>query len=109
MSDERAMTHHVLFWLRQPGSEVDRRSLIEGLNAQRSIAVLRTCKIGAPAPTFKRDVVDNSYDVSALLTFKTVADHDLYQAHPQHQRFVDTCAHLWSKVLVLDVVHEPDV
>lgn len=98
------MTHHVFFWLKTPGSKPDRDALIAGLNTLRGIEIIQQLHIGVPASTEKRDVVDNSYDVSELMFFKSVADQKLYQDHPLHLKFVKDCSHLWSKVVVYDSV-----
>lgn len=98
------MIHHVFFWLKNPGSKPDRDALIAGLNTLRGIEVIQQLHIGVPASTEKRDVVDNSYDVSELMFFKSIADQKLYQDHPLHLKFVKDCSHLWSKVVVYDSV-----
>ena len=86
------------------GRPIDRAQLIAGLESLKSIGVIRSLHIGVPASTEKRDVVDNSYDVSELMTFDTVADQKAYQDHPLHQAFVAKCEHLWSKVVVYDTI-----
>ena len=98
------MIHHVFFWLKNPGSKPDRDALIAGLNTLRGIEVIQQLHIGVPASTEKRDVVDNSYDVSELMFFKSIADQKLYQDHPLHLKFVKDCSHLWVKVVVYDSV-----
>jgi hypothetical protein len=101
---DATLVHHVFFWLKNPGSAEDRAQLIAGLKTLDKIGVIRSMHIGVPAPTEKRDVVDNSYDVSELMTFDTAADQKAYQDHPLHLAFVVKCEHLWSKVVVYDVV-----
>ncbi len=98
------IVHHVFFWLADPGSQADRDSLIAGLRTLRDIPVIRDFKIGLAAPTEQRDVVDASFNVSELMEFDSVADQKLYQDHPIHLEFVDKCQHLWSKVIVYDMV-----
>ena len=99
-----SMIHHVFFWLNNPGSKADRDQLIAGLNTLRAIEVVQQLHIGVPASTEKRDVVDNSYDVSELMFFAGVEDQKRYQDHPLHLQFVKDCAHLWRKVVVYDAV-----
>ncbi|CAN7599231.1 Dabb family protein [Caulobacter sp. LjRoot300] len=98
------MIHHVLFWLNNPGSKADRDRLIAGLNTLRAIEVVQQLHIGVPASSEKRDVVDNSYDVSELMFFASVEDQKRYQDHPLHLQFVKDCAHLWRKVVVYDAI-----
>ena len=98
------LIHHVFFWLKNPGSAEDRAQLIAGLRNLQQIDTIRSLHIGVPASTEKRDVVDNSYDVSELMVFDTAADQKAYQDHPIHQAFVAHHEHLWSKVVVYDVI-----
>lgn len=96
--------HHVFFWLKNAGSRADRDRLISGLRTLKTIDVVRQLHIGVPASTEKRDVVDNSYDVSELMIFDSVEDQARYQTHPVHLAFVKTCEHLWEKVVVYDTL-----
>lgn len=98
------MIHHVFFWLNNPGSKADRDQLIAGLNTLRAIEVVQQLHIGVPASTEKREVVDNSYDVSELMFFASVEDQKRYQDHPLHLQFVKDSAHLWRKVVVYDAI-----
>ncbi len=97
-----SLMHKVFFWLKNPDSTEDRDKLIAGLKTLADIETVRGIHIGVPASTEKREVVDNSYQVSELLMFDDVAGQDAYQAHPIHKKFVDDCSHLWSKVVVYD-------
>ena len=94
--------HQVFFWLKTPGAKADRDKLIAGLKALKAIDVIQQLHVGVPASTEKREVIDNSYDVSELMVFKSVEDQNRYQTHPLHQKFVADCGHLWSKVVVYD-------
>jgi hypothetical protein len=98
------LIHHVFFWLKNPGSKADRGQLIAGLNTLKAVEVIQQIHIGVPASTEKRDVVDNSYDVSELMVFKSVEDQKRYQDHPLHLQFVKDCSHLWRKVVVYDSI-----
>lgn len=98
------VVHHVFFWLKNPGSEADRKTLIEGLKTLSGIREVKKLLIGTPASTEKRDVVDNSYDVSELMYFDSVKDQDAYQIHPIHKAFVEKYSHLWEKVVVYDML-----
>ena len=98
------MIHHVLFWLKRPGSAADREQLIAGLRTLAEIPVVRSLDIGVPASTAQRGVVDGSFDVSELMVFDSVADEKIYQDHPIHRAFVAQCEHLWERVQVYDVL-----
>lgn len=95
--------HHVFFWLKNPGSAEDKQKLIAGLQSLESIDVIKKMHIGVPASTETRPVVDNSFDVSEIMFFDSEADQKIYQDHALHQHFVNTCSHLWQKVIVYDV------
>jgi len=96
------LIHKVFFWLKNPDSEADRAQLIAGIKALSAIETIRAIHVGVPASTEKRDVVDNSYQVSEMLCFDDVEGQNAYQVHPLHQKFVDENSHLWSKVVVYD-------
>jgi hypothetical protein len=98
----RQLVHHVFFWLKNPDSKEDLNKLLEGIHSLRKINSLRICKVGTPAGTEQRDVVDRSYQVSLLTIFDDVKGHDAYQVDPVHTAFVKNYAHLWSKVVVYD-------
>lgn len=97
------LVHHVFFWLKRPGNAKDRDQLIAGLHTLKAIPVIRDLQVGIPANTEKRDVVDNSFDVSELIVFDDAADQKIYQDHPIHQAFVEKAGYLWQKVLVYDM------
>jgi hypothetical protein len=98
------LVHHVFFWLKNPDSKEDLAALIAGLQTLSAIPTLRGVHLGVPASTEKRAVVDNSYSVSELFFFDDVAGQDAYQVHPLHTKFVESCSHLWSKVVVYDAI-----
>ncbi len=98
--------HHVFFWLKRPGNAEDRALLIEGLRTLRAIPQVKTLLIGGPASTVKRDVVDNSFDLSEMMFFDSAADQDAYQVHPVHAAFVEKYGHLMGRVVVYDMIVE---
>lgn len=96
--------HHVYFWLNNPESEVDKATLLDGLQKLSKVPTIREVHIGAPAST-NRDVIDGSYAFSWLCVFSTPEDQEIYQTHPIHLKFIDQCKHTWSKVVVYDSVN----
>ena len=69
------------------------------------ITSIRDIHIGIPAATEERDVIESSYDVSLLVTFNNIADHDHYQVDPLHDIFrEDYAGPLCKRVMVLDSV-----
>lgn len=95
--------HHVYFWLHNPGSEADKKMLIEGLQNLSKVSTIKSFNIGIPAGT-RRDVIDSSYSVSWLLFFNNGTEQESYQSDPIHLKFVQECKHLWNKVVVYDTV-----
>jgi hypothetical protein len=100
----KQIVHHVFFWLKNPASKADADKLIAGLQTLRAIPEIRELRIGVPAATEQRSVVDGSYQVSELMVFDTVEDQRRYQEHPIHKAFVAACEGLWERVVVYDSV-----
>jgi hypothetical protein len=97
------LIHTVFFWLRQDLTPAERATFAAELRRLTQIAYLARCYAGQPAALEKRPVVDNSYDFGLHVEFKTLADHDFYQAKcPEHARFLSTCKSLWTRVVVYD-------
>jgi hypothetical protein len=103
-ASDRKIVHQVFFWLKNPGSQADRDKLIAGLKTLRAIPQIRELRIGVPAPTEQRSVVDSSFAVSELMVFDSVEDQRRYQEHPIHLKFVEACSGLWERVVVYDSV-----
>ena len=100
--NKKLLAHHVFFWLKNPDSKEDLRTLIDGLKTLAKIPSVRGLHIGTPASTEQRNVVDASYSASELIFFDDVAGQDAYQVHPIHEKFVENCSRLWKKVVVYD-------
>lgn len=103
MSLQNIFIHHVFFWLKNAGSQEDRAQLVEGLKKLSSVKTIRQFHIGQPAGT-SRGVIENTYAVSWFVQFDNAADEASYQVDPIHLKFVETCSHLWNKVVVYDSV-----
>lgn len=103
-NNKKPVMHQVFFWLKNPGSKEDTQKLIAGLETLRGIDLIKQLHIGVPARTVKRDVVDNSYQVSELMFFEDVESQDIYQTHPIHKKFVEDYSDLWTRVVVYDSV-----
>lgn len=98
------MIHHVFFWLKSPDSKADLEKLLEGVKTLSRIETIREIRIGVPAPTPKREVIDDTYSVSLFTTFDDVAGQNVYHHHPIHQDFIKNYSHLWNRVLVYDSI-----
>lgn len=101
--EKMKIIHHVFFWLKNPDSKEDLEKLLAGLRSLKKIKTVRQLHIGVPASTEKRDVVENSYQVSELMFFDDLAGQAAYQDDPIHKKFIADCSNLWSKVVVYDV------
>tara|TARA_B100001996_G_scaffold213786_1_gene164192 strand:- start:2352 stop:2684 length:333 start_codon:yes stop_codon:yes gene_type:complete len=94
--------HVVFFWLKNSKNEKDRLKLeIELKNFIQANNQVRSSHIGAPANT-KRTVVDNSYDLSLIVTFNSKEEQEIYQNDPTHIEFIDRASELWDRVQVYD-------
>ena len=101
MELKNTFIHHVYFWLKHPESKEDLQKLVEGLEGLATVEEIKIYHIGVPAPT-DREVIDNTYSISWLNIFETSEDHDAYQIHPKHLKFISDCSSLWGKVKVYD-------
>ena len=95
--------HHVLFYLPASATEADRAALLAGLRALRDIPSIQWAHLGTPAAT-NRAVIERTYTYSWLCLFQSAADEELYQRHPLHDAFRETCARYWEKVVIYDAV-----
>jgi hypothetical protein len=95
--------HVVFFWLINDTEEVSRKFEQEVRQYTSQIDVIRTIHIGTPADT-DRDVIDNTWSYSLILTFDSKKDQDIYQDHQAHLTFIENASSLWDKVLVYDSI-----
>ena len=95
--------HHVLFWLHENLAEDDVFKFEAAMHTLLQIEHVHTGYISKPTGTNKEEI-ERSYTYAVLLLFNSKAEHALYQPHPVHRKFIDECAHLWSKVLIFDSV-----
>lgn len=101
---DKNFTHVVYFYLKNPDSAEDRKAFETSLKKfMDKTQYAKTKFIGVPAGT-PRDVVDNSYTYSLILTFPSKEIQDKYQTEPAHSVFIDESSHLWKKVQVYDSV-----
>lgn len=95
--------HVVFFWLIDASEEVNKKFEHELRKFIAQVDVIRTSHIGKPAPT-DRDVIDNTWSYSLILSFDSKKEQDLYQEHQAHLTFIDNASSLWKKVLVYDSI-----
>ena len=57
---------------------------------------------GTLAADMNRDVNDRDFDVALHIVFRSKADHDRYQVHEKHKKFIDENRPSWVRVRVFD-------
>jgi len=100
---EGGFFHVVYFWLVDDSVEVKEKFLKELNCFVNDVDEIKKVHIGPPADT-DRDVIDNTYSFNLLLTFDSKKEHDIYQEHPAHKKFIENASSLWEKVLVYDSI-----
>lgn len=105
---KEVFVHAVYFWMKAPDNALQMKAFREGMiqfvkDCKKAKLFIREPHIGIPAQT-PREVVDNSYHFSLVVTFKDKEGHDAYQVHPIHKKFVEKTKDLWSKVQIYDSI-----
>ena len=95
--------HVVFFWLINDSQEVSKKFEHELRQFIEHVDEIKTSHIGTPADT-DRDVIDNTWSYSMVLSFDSKKEHDIYQDHQLHKQFIENASSLWEKVLVYDSV-----
>jgi hypothetical protein len=95
-------SHQVFFYLNKDLSNSALLEFEEGLEMLINIPLVLNGYYGKPANT-NRAVVDNTYSYGLVLIFKDTDQHNLYQADPIHQIFLDKNASKWTRVQVFDL------
>ncbi len=93
--------HQVYFWLKNPNNTEARKRFEAGLKLMDTIPQIRESHTGIP-PEAKRAVVDGSFTYSYLVIFDNKEDHDIYQKHEIHLKFIEDNSEFWEKVQVFD-------
>lgn len=98
------MEHHVYFWLKdEHRNDSDRAAFEGGLRNLFEIPGAERGTAARPADVPDRPVTDKTWDYALSIPFASVAAHDHYQQHADHDRFVETFSQLWAKVEVRDL------
>lgn len=100
---EGGFFHIVFFWLINDSPEVEQQFLKELKSFIGQVEEIKKVHIGPPADT-DRDVIDNTYSFNLTVTFDSKKEHDIYQEHEAHLKFIENASSLWTKVLVYDSV-----
>ena len=96
------LIHNVYFWMKDEVTVEQEALFADELAKLLSIDLIARAERGKPAATEARPVTDHSFHTHIALLFASQADHDAYQDHPDHHRFVERCADLWAEVKVYD-------
>ena len=94
--------HNVYFWLDPALTDEQKSSFEDGLRALFRIDVVAAGSFGKAAATPERPVTHNSFDYALVLEFDSVAQHDAYQVHPEHEVFVKGFSQWFREVRVFD-------
>jgi hypothetical protein len=57
---------------------------------------------GVLCDSLNRPVNDRDFDVGLHIVFASMPDHDRYQDHPRHTKFIEENKSTWKKVRVFD-------
>jgi hypothetical protein len=98
---EGPFVHMVFFWLKEPENDSSRKKFEEELRFIDNVSSITQKHVGKPAAT-ERDVVDNTYTYSLVLTFESRKEYDIYAEHPLHLSFIENASELWNRVQVYD-------
>jgi hypothetical protein len=97
------VTHVVICWLKSPGKEADRQRLIDESEKLKQIPGLVSLTSGRPISS-QRAIVDSTYDVAFVITFKDEAALRSYERNPIHLRAVnDVLRPLAARLLIYDI------
>ena len=98
------LQHNVFFWIKEGVSPDEKKAFEQGMKDFLSgVKEIAKFEIGIPGGTEDRDVVDHSFDYALFAWFKSLENHNIYQKHPAHEKFITNFSGLWKAVKVYDV------
>ncbi len=98
------LQHNVFFYLNNEVSANEKKAFEKGMRDFLSnVNEIEKWEIGVPAGTEDRDVVDHSFDYALFAWFTSLENHNIYQKHPAHAKFIEDFSSLWKTVKVYDV------
>jgi hypothetical protein len=77
--------HVVLMWLKEPTDTTARQKIIDASESFRQIPGVLDVRHGRPVPS-TRPIVDSSFDIGLVITFKDRSSLDAYGTHPIHEK-----------------------
>lgn len=101
------LEHVVLVWLKRPGNDQDRATLLAlARDLERRIPEIRRLTVGRPLRSL-RPIVDDSFDIAFVMRFKDSVQLDSYARNPIHEKAAqEVLMPLARKVVVYDVLAE---
>lgn len=97
-----SVDHVVLVWLKRPGNEQDKQTLIKLGRELRAIPGIKFLDSGTALPS-DRPIVDDSFDIGYVMRFDSPAALNAYAVHPVHVKAKDELLRLSRRILVYDV------
>lgn len=97
------IVHSVYFWLKEGITEEEEKDFLQFFETLRKVPGINSFNVGKPAATTARDVVDNSFQYSLIVTFKSIEDINIYEKHPDHLAAAGKYSKYWTKVAVRDM------
>ena len=95
------LVHTVLFYFKPETTEAQIEACAsDAKNLLTKIETVKELYIGSPANTEIRPVSVRDFELSLTVIFESLADHDVYQAHPLHDQFIANHKEIWDKVAV---------
>ena len=105
-SNRGPVQHIVVLWLKEPGNAEAQQQLVHASKSLRRIPGVRKVRVGTMLPS-KREIVDSTFDVALVMTFKDEATMKAYLSHPTHANMVQrTLMPLVKKIQVYDFVEQ---
>jgi hypothetical protein len=96
------LAHNVYFRLKDPSDAAKARLVDACRKYLKDHPGVVFFAAGTLAGDMNREVNDRDFEVALHLVFKTKADHDTYQVHEKHKRFIEENQANWARVRVFD-------
>lgn len=102
---DTGIKHIVFCWLQEPGQPEQINQVIETSKELQIIPGVMNIAAGPAVPS-ERPIVDDSFDVGIVMTFKNTADLTDYLSHEEHTSRVNrVLGPLCQRVLVYDIAY----
>jgi hypothetical protein len=96
------LEHIVIVWLKEPGNETARQSIIDASEVLTTIPGVLSLNKGTVVSS-ERAIVDSSFDIALIVSFGDRAAMDAYLVHPTHVKLVEeTLKPLVKRIQVYD-------